>query len=72
MVENCHHASSVSGTSYCRKTISSLFKKNADVLSDLHSTLGIYTLQMLGLVAFETVPARFLRGCLDIAKCNVK
>lgn len=72
MVENCHHASLVSGTSYCRKAIYSFFKNNADTLNDVHSTLGIYTLQMLGLVAFETVPARFLRGCLDIAKCNVK
>ena len=72
MVENCHHASIVSGTSYQRKAISSLFKNNADILSDLHSTLGFYTLQMLGLGAFEAVPARFLRGRLDIAKCSVK
>jgi len=60
VVENWRHATSVSGTNYRRKAISSLFKNHADILNDLCSTLGIYTLQMLGLVAFEAVPDRFL------------
>lgn len=69
---NCHRASSVSATSYRRNAISYLFKNNAGILNDVHSTLGIYTIQMLGLVAFGSVPARFLRGCFIVAKCNVK
>lgn len=28
--------------------------------------------ELLGLVAFETVPARFWKGHLDITKCNAK